>query len=180
MSNAYDSSRGNVTDRHRRKLYLLETYRADVDGITIQFRFNGSTDVWFAKSPRDQEIMLDQLADDTNIDLLAVVPACRCYRCGKLLTYDTLTVDRIIPGCKGGKYRRDNIRPSCSDCANKQGGELRAETRSSVSVVRRRVPELASRNTPAGGSGTGTVPVPDVQASGEGDLRRDGSLERGA
>lgn len=89
MTNAYDSTRGNTTDRSRRKLYLLETYRANVD--------------------------------------LEGVPACRCYRCGCLLTYETLTVDRIVPGCKGGTYRRSNIRPSCSACATETGNELKAE-----------------------------------------------------
>ena len=180
MTNAYDSTRGNVTDRERRRLWVLQTYRADVDAITVQFRSSGRMDVWFAKSPRDQRIMLDQLEDDDAIDMISVEPACRCYRCGNLLTLVTLTVDRIIPGCKGGTYRRTNIRPSCSDCANKQGGELRAKIRSSVPVVRPRVPELAARNTPAGSDGTGTVPVPVVQAPGEGDLRRNGSLEGGA
>lgn len=66
---------------------------------------------------------------------------CRCYRCGKLLfNPDTppenleyilasgaaqpLTVDRIIPGCKGGTYRRDNIRPACGGCNSETGGAL--------------------------------------------------------
>lgn len=41
----------------------------------------------------------------------------RCYRCGKLLTGETLTVDRIKPGKDGGRYVRGNIRPSCAKCA---------------------------------------------------------------
>jgi len=52
-------------------------------------------------------------------------PACRCYRCGKLLLLDTLTVDRIKPGCQGGTYRRENIRPACEDCNSRTGGALR-------------------------------------------------------
>jgi hypothetical protein len=102
MSNAYDSTRGNVTDRQRRRAWLLETYRADVDWFDFG---HGST--------------------THGVPIGMGVPACRCYRCGKMLTIETLTVDRIIPGCKGGTYRRNNIRPSCSDCANRQGGELR-------------------------------------------------------
>lgn len=54
------------------------------------------------------------------------VPACRCYRCGDLLTADTVTVDRIIPGCKGGTYRRNNIRPACGSCNSETGGSLRS------------------------------------------------------
>lgn len=109
VTNAYDSTRGNVTDRQRRRQWLLETYRADVD-------YPDPFDE--RRYPRTVE---------TGVALGAGVPACRCYRCGKLLTIDTVTVDRIVPGCKGGTYRRNNIRPSCSDCANKTGGHLRAE-----------------------------------------------------
>lgn len=49
---------------------------------------------------------------------------CRCYRCGGLLTEDTVTVDRIVPGCEGGTYRRENIRPACSDCNQETGSAL--------------------------------------------------------
>lgn len=30
---------------------------------------------------------------------------CRCYRCGELLDALTVTVDRIVPGCRGGALR---------------------------------------------------------------------------
>lgn len=40
----------------------------------------------------------------------------KCVHCGKTVNYDTLTADRIIPGCEGGRYRRDNIQPSCGPC----------------------------------------------------------------
>lgn len=154
MSNAYDSTRGNTTDRDRRRKWLLETYRADAD-------------VW----PSSGEAVLFGTAE----------PACRCYRCGKLLTLETLTVDRIIPGCKGGTYRRNNIRPSCSDCANKQGGELSAENRSnSVPLVRSRVSQLAARDAQAERGGAGAVPVPDVQTPGAGSVRRNGKVASGS
>jgi 5-methylcytosine-specific restriction endonuclease McrA len=54
-------------------------------------------------------------------------PSCRCYRCGTLLTVETVTVDRIIPGCLGGTYRRNNIRPACAHCNSATGGLLAAE-----------------------------------------------------
>src|SRR5690606_17648869 len=109
MTNAYDSTRGNVTDRERRRKWLLETYAADV-AIAIPARCRVELIVPVSK------IEQYQLDGDT------IHRCCRCYRCGKLLTLESLTVDRIIPGCKRGTYRRNNIRPSCSDCANKQGG----------------------------------------------------------
>jgi hypothetical protein len=76
---------------------------------------------------------------------------CRCYRCGMLLfnpdaepdltdlaitLYGTqlmgaqaLTVDRIIPGCQGGTYRRNNIRPACGGCNSETGGALASRGR---------------------------------------------------
>lgn len=50
---------------------------------------------------------------------------CRCYRCGGLLDESTVTVDRIVPGCLGGRYVRDNIRPACAPCNSETGGALR-------------------------------------------------------
>lgn len=49
---------------------------------------------------------------------------CRCYRCGKLLNARTITVDRIVPGCLGGRYVRGNIRPACGRCNSETGGVL--------------------------------------------------------
>lgn len=54
---------------------------------------------------------------------------CRCYRCGRLLTEESVTVDRIVPGCLGGKYVRENIRPACGGCNSETGGGLRRGTR---------------------------------------------------
>lgn len=53
------------------------------------------------------------------------VPTCRCYRCGGILYYETLTVDRIVPGCQGGRYVRQNIRPACAGCNSETGGATR-------------------------------------------------------
>lgn len=94
---------GNSEGRRRRKLYLVMTYRADVDLPTP------SSSIMFP--PPD-------------VPLGGGVPACRCYRCGKLLTVETVTVDRIIPGCLGGTYRRNNIRPACAYDNQSTGGKL--------------------------------------------------------
>lgn len=48
----------------------------------------------------------------------------RCYRCGKILRDETLTVDRIVPGCLGGRYIRTNIRPACERCNSSTGSRL--------------------------------------------------------
>lgn len=31
----------------------------------------------------------------------------------ELLTYDTVTADRVIPGSQGGTYAKENLRPAC-------------------------------------------------------------------
>jgi len=51
---------------------------------------------------------------------------CRCYRCGILLDSQTVTVDRIVPGARGGTYQRNNIRPACARCNSETGGAVRA------------------------------------------------------
>lgn len=97
------NARGSSEDRKRRRVWLVETYRADVDlpdfPDVVQF------------PPPD-------------VPQGFGVPACRCYRCGTLLSVDTVTVDRIKPGCEGGTYRRSNIRPCCGDCNSETGARL--------------------------------------------------------
>lgn len=49
------------------------------------------------------------------------------FGCGTVLTFETLTVDRYpVPGCRGGRYVRGNIRPACQPCNSTNGGALRS------------------------------------------------------
>ena len=48
-----------------------------------------------------------------------------CSYCGKPLTVETITVDRVVPGCRGGTYARGNIQPACALCNSVYGGALR-------------------------------------------------------
>lgn len=56
-----------------------------------------------------------------------------CYRCHVPLLQDedpaapgqAVTVDRIVPGCRGGRYVRGNIRPACGACNSETGGGTR-------------------------------------------------------
>lgn len=107
------NARGGSDARRRRREWLVETYRADRDLIRVYWP---STNEW-TESERTPNV--ERLADRSE-----VVPACRCYRCGTLLSVETVTVDRIIPGCKGGTYRRNNIRPACGRCNSETGGPL--------------------------------------------------------
>ena len=89
------NERGSTDDRRARRAWIMHTYASDVAGFV------------------------------------------RCYRCGELLynpnnppeglamiVLKPLTIDRIIAGCKGGTYRRNNIRPCCSHCNTATGGYI--------------------------------------------------------
>jgi len=39
-----------------------------------------------------------------------------CFYCSVPLSYEMITIDRIVPGSKGGRYIRNNIRPACQSC----------------------------------------------------------------
>jgi 5-methylcytosine-specific restriction endonuclease McrA len=69
---------------------------------------------------RRKQFLLDKYGDGTTTT---------CYRCPAALNFETITVDRIIPGCEGGTYRRDNIRPACAPCNEHTGGKLGASRR---------------------------------------------------
>jgi hypothetical protein len=109
------NQRGSSKSRQRRREWLVETYRANVDLVVNPF---GTT----------REIAVSE--PDHGVPFLSQrVHACRCYRCGELLTVATVTVDRIIPGCQGGTYRRNNIRPACGFCNSSTGAVVRAKVK---------------------------------------------------
>lgn len=107
---------GSSEDRRRRKVWLVNEFRADKDIMRC---------VW--EDGYVEEFEWDSEVDPGNPGIVAFerIPACRCYRCGRLLTVETVTVDRRIPGCHGGTYRRNNIRPACGPCNSKTGGAVR-------------------------------------------------------
>jgi len=96
------NARGGSEQRRRRREWLVATYRADVDLVVIP----------------GLPVSLGGSAPYT-------VPACRCYRCGVLMTVDDVTADRIVPGAHGGTYRRSNIRPACGTCNSSTGATVR-------------------------------------------------------
>lgn len=105
------NERGSSYARAARRKWLVATFRANVDVSDLKFRCGDST-------------------CDMNHGYFAVrlgvgTPACRCYRCGCLLTENDVTSDRIVPGCQGGTYARNNIRPACLNCNSITGGATR-------------------------------------------------------
>lgn len=39
-----------------------------------------------------------------------------CVHCGLMLDFETVEADRIVPGSRGGSYRRENVQPACRQC----------------------------------------------------------------
>lgn len=118
--------RGSSYDRRKRREWLCEIYRADVDVLDVdmdQLASLGVTPLRF----EDGLWVVPQGQGD---------PACRCYRCGRLLTVDSVSPDRILPGCRGGRYTRDNIRPACEPCQSFTGGVLGNERKRALKAVR--------------------------------------------
>jgi hypothetical protein len=56
-------------------------------------------------------------------------PRVPCWECGAWVWFDTMVVDRIIPGEQGGRYTRDNIRIHCPKCSGRQGQKRTIEKR---------------------------------------------------
>jgi hypothetical protein len=135
--------------RRNRKLYLLKTYPADVKGIRVTYdkphyvydtvakrNVMGLKETWFPDPQNFVSVWNSQcrvMEQHGSVVQIEEVPCTRCYRCGGILTFETLTVDRIVPGCKktaryprGGTYVRENIRPACGGCNSDTGGPLHA------------------------------------------------------
>lgn len=49
-----------------------------------------------------------------------------CYwGCGLVMLADEFEVDRLVPGCRGGRYVRGNIVPACGPCNRERGNAHR-------------------------------------------------------
>ncbi len=119
------NERGSAEQRRKRKVTLMEDYEANVRALVDPY--DGF--IWETRRP----------AGETGPNDLYVAAACRCYRCGRLLTIDTVTVDRIIPGCLGGTYARNNIRPACSQCNTETGAPMANSKAHRVAKLKARI-----------------------------------------
>lgn len=128
------NARGSSYNRAARRAYLLATYAANVQVIRYT-QADGTVGDYHPQTPELQAAFVERLESASPLDWTAdveswvVLATCRCYRCGGLLTDETVTVDRILPGCKGGTYRRENIRPACGTCNSETGGALASRPR---------------------------------------------------
>lgn len=104
------NDRGSAEDRRRRRAWLVLAYASDVPGSVRCYRcgcllYNPDAYPASDATPMSGEATADNTPRPPLLDR-------------------PLTVDRIIPGCKGGTYRRNNIRPACGGCNSETGGAL--------------------------------------------------------
>lgn len=119
------NDRGSAEARRRRKTWLFEVWGADVDVVTREefgHLWDGISDAYLAHFTETWMIWVETtgLPEQQGVleDVLAVHrglgrPAVRCFRCGDLLDWESVEIDRIKPGCEGGRYTKNNIRPIC-------------------------------------------------------------------
>lgn len=72
---------------------------------------------------RRRQWLLDEFGDGTQAD-------CRLRlseKCLEVVTFTTVSADRIDAGRDGGRYVRGNIQPACLPCQSLQGHLMRSE-----------------------------------------------------
>lgn len=86
----------------RRRAWIMENWASDIPGFTRCYRCG----------------VLLYNPDDGAVEVGSGLgyPARWVIRKGNYYTASALTIDRIVPGCQGGTYRRDNVRPACGKC----------------------------------------------------------------
>lgn len=105
------NDRGSSYARRARRAWLLLTYASNVPGFTRCYRCG-----CLLFNPDDQPPVFLKLREQN--------PQYIAPWWGIAEQAHPLTVDRIIPGCQGGTYRRTNIRPACGSCNSETGGRL--------------------------------------------------------
>jgi len=140
------NERGNSVVRRERKQWLIDNYPSDMRAIRVTYADEpmrhlatsliGEQVVMFPKPENFGSVLgLQQRVMDVHryIVDIEVLPCTRCFHCGTPLTIETVTVDRIKPGCLGGKYRTPkmdtregvtNVRPACAQHNSSLGGAM--------------------------------------------------------
>lgn len=94
------NARGSAADRRRRRAWMMGCYASNVEGFVRCYRCGA-----LLYNPDDHP--------DWEGDVLVPIPPTADFPYSSAAYAKPLTVDRIIPGCKGGTYRQNNVRPAC-------------------------------------------------------------------
>ena len=108
------NARGSSYERRRRRAWIMEAWASDLPGFVRCYRCGG-----FLFNPDAPPAAVAAM-------LTAYGEAVALGHLARVLSTYPLTIDRIIPGCLGGTYRRNNIRPVCGPCNSHTGGALRS------------------------------------------------------
>lgn len=118
-SNSND--RGSSYDRRVRRAWIMATYASEVPGLVRCYRCG-----CHLYNPDTVESQVTGfVVEGLEINWSQIFNSYQMWtpQLGQR-TLRELTIDRIIPGCKGGTYRRNNIRPACGGCNSETGGAL--------------------------------------------------------
>lgn len=110
----HSNVRGSSIDRRRRRAFLMVAYAANIPGFVRCYRcgcllFNPDA----PPCPVDADTGYIR-PTERQLSLYGT----------QLYSALSLTIDRIVPGCMGGRYVRNNIRPACGPCNSETGGAL--------------------------------------------------------
>lgn len=111
------NARGSAADRRSRRKWLIEHYASETPGLCRCYRCGKHL-----YNPDDH--------DGKSIPILVMTMPQPDFPYSGAAWALPLTVDRIIPGCQGGTYRRNNIRPACGLCNSETGGRLATRRKS--------------------------------------------------
>lgn len=50
-----------------------------------------------------------------------------CWYCGRMVGFQNLTMDHVVPLSRGGRSTKDNLVPSCKECNTKKKSSLPVE-----------------------------------------------------
>lgn len=124
--------RGGTPARRARRAWLLEHYASDVPGYCRCYRCGGLLYNPDAPPAEDEhsfracwlgQALQGWAAMEVDGRTAECTGGDECHQ--PRPDARPLTVDRIIPGCQGGTYRRNNIRPACGSCNSETGGGTR-------------------------------------------------------
>lgn len=126
-STSNSNTRGSSYQRRAHRQWLVEQFRADVDVIVVHDPV-GELTIRYREAWQYRQ-MLRRLEPGTSDPFSGMpydlVPVCRCWRCGELLTAEEVSPDRWpVAGVDGGRYVKGNTRPSCESCNTKVGSAL--------------------------------------------------------
>jgi 5-methylcytosine-specific restriction endonuclease McrA len=62
------------------------------------------------------------------------MPRCACHYCGDVFDSREMTLDHVIPLCRGGKNVPDNLVPCCTGCNAAKGAMAYAEFIGSIAA----------------------------------------------